>query len=91
MDVAEHQSYPLVAPEINVEWQVATSESFAPGSVIGSGLVKAEPVRSNCLRVTVTVSDLMAAQVYYYRFLVVSFGQVSPVGSFITSPEGECP
>ena len=74
----------MVLPEITLDWQVATTEAFTPVSVVARGTVVATPFKNGMLRASATVTGLTPGERYFYRFMVLPDGPVSPVGSFFT-------
>jgi alkaline phosphatase D len=63
-----------------VEWEVATDESFT--DILQTGTTVAEPTLSHSVHVDVT--GLAPAREYFYRFMVGS--EVSPIGRTKTAP-----
>ncbi len=72
---------------LDVQWQIATSADFAPGSIKGSGNFSTSAGRD--WTVKVEAAGLSADTAYYYRFS--SGTTVSSVGQTKTLPEGSDP
>ena len=72
---------------LDVQWEIATSADFAPGSIKGSGSFSTSAARD--WTVKVEAAGLSADTSYYYRF--TSGNTVSTVGQTKTLPVGSDP
>ena len=72
---------------LDVQWQIATSADFAPGSIKGSGSFSTSAARD--WTVKVEAAGLSADTSYYYRFS--SGNTVSTVGQTKTLPVNSDP
>lgn len=74
----------LSAAQTTLGWQVSTTPTFDPGTVVLQGLAAIQPSRDNTVKLPIQSTALSPFTVYYYRFIAA--GIASRTGRFKTMP-----